>query len=229
MRREYTQEDYLPAKGLAQWTRYITHYLMAAQVTLWIAQTVITAVEVTQQLSRQSEQHRLLGLGEDAFGVILVLTYLAAGTLFLAWSRRIVINAYAMGADKRLIGMRPFETWFWWLIPIANFFAPYGVMKHLAMATHDGATDEGLPDEVDTAIKSWWFLTVIAGCLYPYAVVRLVTGGNAFDDLGAVLIVQSIWAVVLFFEVLTWSLCLRLVAQVTRWQERKAADCLGWY
>ena len=118
----------------------------------------------------------------DIYGYVYLVVYIVTGLLFVRWNQRAIHNLQHAG--KRV---RYDEGWaFWgWIIPIANIWIPYQMMRELASALRIHLRENGvrgyLP-EMGNFIAYWWMFWLLSGI--GSVAIRYSINTIDFDDSG---------------------------------------------
>lgn len=104
------------------------------------------------------------------FWIALFIVYVAAAITMLRWVYQANSNARHLGAT----GMRFTPGWsvVWFMIPIANLWKPYQVLKEICNASYDRA---GWKDRVAPILLKWWWFAYILNVAF-IVITRKMTG-----------------------------------------------------
>jgi hypothetical protein len=101
-------------------------------------------------------QARIQFLAENSFLLLVFVVALAEKISFLMWVHRVVRQLDGLGAD---IGRSPAGAVWMWLIPIINWWKPYGVMRDIAERLGGMRFVALLP------LQWWWAANILARIL----------------------------------------------------------------
>lgn len=256
MRRDYTQEDYLPAKGLAQWTVRLTYAAIVLNL-LYYSVYVLAVLTGTQKslvkrtypmgatqyappgqggiyppvsVPQSSWSYTWFDLSTGAWPPLLAVAF-GLSALFMTIAASLVFFAWSR---RVIINCRAMQTdlrvepFESWL----SWCLPI-VNFFWPYGVMYHMSVHAHPGYTDEATKKW-----IAKEVAVWWTITVVAGLiMSFDvtisyESSRVASYLGIWlliGVVIALEFLSWWLCLRLVRRITDWQKRKAADRLGWY
>ncbi|QDU71920.1 DUF4328 domain-containing protein [Mucisphaera calidilacus] len=243
MSRAYVPEDYHPAGELGRWVVYLSWGYLGSML-LYLVTVALCAVAVggvTENLlvpTLRVREDQALMLAMTAIGVVDwlgdVLLWIST-IVFFVWLHRMVLNLRAMGVEG--IEASPHGAWLWWLVPIANLFMPYLVLRQIGDGSRDEADDDGGLWTVRTVNRLWGVditllvislvLPIVAGFIVG---VIMVASPVIFEDPILFMVVSFVWmGVLMTLEVWSCLLCIRLVSRFTSWQATKAERVLDWY
>lgn len=140
-------------------------------------------------------------------GVGYLLSYVAAGVVFLAWLWRARRNAENLSPD----GHRLTRGWTigGWLVPVVNLWFPFRVTEDIWNASRPA--DVVAPG---TPVRRWWFVWIaaaLAACWHTFA-VRGEPSAAMLREIAAV------GTVITVLQCLAGVLVAVVVRQITRWQ-----------
>jgi len=120
----------------------------------------------------QDVQQRLLAAIEFGIG-------LGAAIFFLIWVYRASRNARSLGIE----GMQYSPGWSvgWFLVPLANLFMPYMVVRELWKASAASPMREWRQAVASPIVGVWWAVSVVSMTLH-YSPIRVLSGQMELTD-----------------------------------------------
>lgn len=188
------------ATRTAQGPRIVSFFLRLTSFILALWLTGLLVVE-TGLLPAGEQAYHDLAAAVAPVSLFKIAMYLHFGFLIL-WTG--LANKAVRETVTEDLQSGPWMAAFWYLIPIASLFKPYGVVKEIYQASRN-PTDWKDSGQVKI-ILIWWFLQI--AILLIGLVIRLLSAGNGLVSLNALLqLTLVVWCV----------LTIIIVTRVTRW------------
>lgn len=146
-----------------------------------------------------------------AIATLNIAWLVVAGTLSLVWIFRSAHNA---GVHARQMEYTPASCVWWYFVPFANLWKPYGAMKEIWT---ESATQAGEPNNSGSGLLGGWWAAWIALGITGNAVFRMSMRADEIDELQ---MVDNFSLIVDVVDLIATALFLLIVLRLSALQER---------
>lgn len=148
-----------------------------------------------------------------------LLQLIVTAAVFVTWSYRAHANLRLL--ERNGIKHQDHETIWWWVVPVANLFMPFRVLRETARGTSSNLEDPHWKSRAFPRVVNVWTWAFVGGMLLTQYAERLFGSARTLDEMGAAGVTYALGAASLVVAAVAGSTMVREITVGQKVQMRK--------